>query len=153
MWSAPGYSGSASVGNLKLKRVWAERWIMFIFMDHEIGSGGGEDREGTESLGSSRNNVGRLITMCRYSKTLQVTDSWRKKYSSGSYISHLTSPVAQIHSYIIVFKPMKDGFKSNSRFWKKKRSLLYVILCNTNLWERGEGWNGCFDYRLLDPPL
>lgn len=23
---------------------------MFIFMDHEIGSGGGEDREGTESL-------------------------------------------------------------------------------------------------------
>lgn len=48
---------------------------MFIFMDHEIGSGGGEDGEGTESLGSSRNNVGRLITMCRYSKTLQVTDS------------------------------------------------------------------------------
>lgn len=45
---------------------------MFIFHGDEIESGG---REGMESLGSSRNNVGRLKMMCRYSKTLQVTDS------------------------------------------------------------------------------
>lgn len=37
MWSAPGYSGSASVGNLKL---WAERWIMFIFMGMKSGAEG-----------------------------------------------------------------------------------------------------------------
>lgn len=34
-----------------------------------------ESGEGAGSLGSSRNNVGRLKMMCRYGKTLPVTDS------------------------------------------------------------------------------
>lgn len=43
--------------------------------EDEVESGGSEGRECTEGLGSSRNNVGRLKMMCRYSKTLSVTDS------------------------------------------------------------------------------